>query len=260
MPMKIGRSELAKRAARAGGTALLSVVPDAGIIAKEGRGNFVTAGDLASEKAIMDLIRKYFPNDQILSEETASDITNLLEVPKLWVIDPIDGTNNFRHDRNYSAVSVGYVEKGVSKIGAVYDPFRDELFFAETGKGATVNEKPLQVSDLDDLTMGTVPADNSYDPNGTKSNMELFLKISPSPWLLIKGSAVLGICDVAARRTDLYFQTSLKPWDNAAAMLIAEESGATLSNLKGEKPNFLSPDMIIGNKQIVNQFLDFIRR
>ncbi len=260
MPMKIERTELAKQAAKAGGAALLSVLPNEGIIAKEGRGNFVTAGDMASEKVIIDLIQKYFPEDQILSEETASDITNFLEVPRLWVIDPIDGTNNFRHDRNYSAVSVGYVEKGVSKIGAVYDPFRDELFVAEKGKGATVKEKPLNVSDLTDLTKGTVTADNSYDPNGTRSNMKLFLKIDPSPWLLVKGSAVLGMCDVAARRTDLYFQTCLKPWDNAAAMLIAEEAGATLSNLKGEKPNFLSPDMIVGNQQLVNQFLDFIRR
>jgi myo-inositol-1(or 4)-monophosphatase len=174
--MKFDRSELAKEAARAGGAALLSVLPDTGIVAKAGRGNFVTAGDLASEKAIMDLIKKYFPHDQILSEETESTIPDLLKAPNLWVIDPIDGTNNFRNGRNYSAVSVGYVEKGVSKIGAVFDPFRNELFFAEAGKGATLNEKPLRVGALDDLTKGTVTADNSYDPAGTRSNMELFLK------------------------------------------------------------------------------------
>jgi myo-inositol-1(or 4)-monophosphatase len=257
--MRFERAELAKQAARAGGKALLSVVPDAGIVAKEGRGNFVTAGDLASEKAILDLIKKYFPGDQILSEETESAIPDLLQASNLWVIDPIDGTNNFRNGRNYSAVSVGYVEKGVSKIGAVFDPFRNELFFAESGKGATVNETPLQVSTLDDLTKGTVTADNSYDPAGTRFNMELFLKIKPSPWLLVKGSAVLGICDVAAKRTDLYFQTCLKPWDNAAAMIIAKESGAILRDLTGNEPNFLSPEMVVGNEYVVNQFLNFIK-
>jgi myo-inositol-1(or 4)-monophosphatase len=90
--------------------------------------------------------------------------------------------------------------------------------------------------------------------------MELFLKINPSPWLLVKGSAVLGMCDVAARRTDLYFQTCLKPWDNAAAMLITEEAGATLKDLQGNKPNFLSPAIIVGNEQLVNQFLGFIKK
>ena len=147
MPMKIGRSELAKRAARAGGTALLSVVPDAGIIAKEGRGNFVTAGDLASEKAIMDLIRKYFPNDQILSEETASDITNLLEVPKLWVIDPIDGTWNFANHIPIWGSLIAVNKNGETIYAAMYFPLDDSFYWAEKGKGAFCNGSPLKISD-----------------------------------------------------------------------------------------------------------------
>lgn len=253
------RLRLIQDAARAAGEAIRKATPTEGVIEKEGRANLVTAADLASEKVIVDIIRTNFPDDDILSEETDSHIKNPLAVDRLWIIDPIDGTSNFRFQRNYCAVSVGFVEAGVIQMGATYNPFNDELFFAEKGKGATLNGRGIRVSDLSDLSKATVATDNSYDPDGTKRNIELLLKIKPTPWAIIKGSAVLTMSETAAGRFDLYFHTVLKPWDNVAAFLIAEEAGAKIRDIEGKEVNFMSKSAVVGNEKLVAQFLQAIR-
>lgn len=251
--------QLAQHAAKLAGEAIRNAVPSEGVIQKEGRANIVTAADLASEKIIMDLIKEHFPDDEILSEETESNLKNPVEVDRLWVIDPIDGTNNFRFQRNYSGVSIGYVEKGVLKSAAIYDPFHDELFSAERGKGAFLNGQKISVGNQTELSKAAVATDNSYDPAGTKRNIGLALKISPMPWMQMKGSAVLIMAEVASGRTDLYFHTSLKPWDNAAAFLILEEAGGVIRGLRGEEIIFMSPEIVVGNKELVEQCVKSFR-
>jgi myo-inositol-1(or 4)-monophosphatase len=248
-----------KQAALSAGKSVIQSIPTEGVMEKEGRANFVTAADLASEKIIMDLIRQNFPTHDILSEETTSEIANPLETEHLWVIDPIDGTSNFRYERGYSSISIGYVERGVIKASAVYDPFREQLFFASQGKGSSINGRNISTSTLTDIARATIATDNSYDPAGTKHNLELMLKVNPTPWYMMRGSAVLSMCDAAAGRVDMYFHTSLKPWDNAAAFLIAEEAGAVVVGMDGNKTNFLSDNVIIGNRELVNQFLGSMR-
>jgi len=252
--MSVTRKDVAKMAALAGGQAALATIPTDGVVIKEGRGNFVTKGDLASEKAIISLIRKHFPSDEILSEETESQLKDLLTVEHLWVIDPIDGTNNYRNGRNYSAVSVAYVESGQIVDAAAYDPFRKELFTAHRGGGAFLNGRAIKIGEQKDIHKAVVATDNSYDPDGTRHNLQIVLAIDPTPWVLVKGSAVLTICEVACGRTDLYFHTALKPWDNAAAMLIAEEAGAIVTDLKGNKIAFTSPEIVVGNPELVKEF------
>lgn len=244
-------------AVKAGGKAAKSVVPSSGIIPKEGRGNFVTAGDLASEKAVLKIIKKHFPKDAILSEEIESKLSSndLLALERLWVLDPIDGTNNFRNQRHFSCVSLGYIEKGVIKAGAIYDFYHDELFHAVKGRGAYLNNQPISVGTQKDFTQATIATDNSYVPEETKYNLELLLKINPVPFILMRGSAALMMCEIASGRTDLFFQTVLKPWDNAAGFLIIEEAGGIVKGLKGEKINFLSPAVVVGNREFVNQFV-----
>jgi myo-inositol-1(or 4)-monophosphatase len=251
--------KILKEAALAAGKTVLSGVPTDGIIEKEGRSNFVTAADLASEKVIMDLIRTNFPSHDILSEETTSTIKDPLQSEHLWVIDPIDGTSNFRFERGYSAISIGYIERGVIMAAAVYDPFRDQLFTAQKGMGSYLNAKKFTTSAQNDIGKATIATDNSYDPAGTRHNLELMLKVSPTPWYMMRGSAVLSMCDAAAGRVDMYFHTSLKPWDNAAAFLIAEEAGAMVVGIDGNSINFMSDHVVIGNKSLVDQFLDAIK-
>lgn len=233
--------------------AIRGVSRTSGVIEKEGRGNFVTQVDLACERVIVDAIRASFPHDAILSEETPSDLSDPLSLPALWIIDPIDGTNNLRYDRNYSAIAIGYAEHGRVMAAAVYDLGRQMLYTASRGEGAQCNGEAISVARETDLGRSTVATDSSSSPEHTRHNLELLLKITPTPWSLIKGSAVLAMCDVACGRMDLYFQSTLHPWDNAAAFLIAEEAGAAVLNHKGEATDFMQPDVIVANPTLAAQ-------
>lgn len=256
----VDRTEILRRSAYLAGEVVRSTLRTSGIVEKEGRANIVTAADLASEKKIIETIKAGYPSDTILSEETEANLGDILSIDRLWVIDPIDGTNNFRFYRNYSCISVGYIEKGIIKAGAVYDPFRDELFFAEKGQGAYLNSGLIKVASQTELGKATVATDNSYNPAGARHNLELVLKLDPIPWVLMKGSAVLAMCEVASGRLDLYFHTALKPWDNAAAFLLLEEAGGQVKGFDGADITFLSQDVVTGNPILVQQFINALRK
>lgn len=255
----IERINLAKEAAQIAGAIIKSASPQEGSTQKEGRLNFVTAADLASEKAIIEHIRRVFPNDAILSEETHSELENPLQADHLWVIDPIDGTNNFRRQRDYSGISIGYVEKGEMLAGVIYNPFRDEIFTTEKDKGAYLNGKRISVAYETDITRTEIATDTWYESFGTRQNMETVLKLKSIPFILMKGSAVLALAEVACGRLDLYFHNFLKPWDNAAGFLLVREAGGVVIDFNGEDVSFISPQAICGNKTIVSQFLDEVR-
>ena len=252
------RRKLIKQASLAAGKIIKTAEPTLGLVHKEGRGNFVTAADLACEKIIIDLIAQHFPSDKILSEETESDIQDILAVDHLWVIDPIDGTNNFRFGRNYSCVSIGYVEKGEVVLGAVYNPYVDELFFAEKGGGAYVNDKKLAVGTQQDIHEGVVGTDNSYFPEIGKKHLTILMAVQPTPLIMMKGSAALAICEIAAGRTDLYFHTGIHPWDCAAGFLIVREAGGVIKNFQGQTVTFTSPKIIVGNQTLVDKLIAIV--
>lgn len=241
------------------GKVILGADPTKGIITKnEGRLNFVTATDLAVEKILKDAIQKNFPSHAILSEETKSDIKDPLSVDHLWVMDPIDGTTNFRYERDYSGISVAYVEKGKVQVGMVLNPFRNEFFHAQKGQGAFVGDKTLHVSTQLEINKATVYTDDTYDPTGLRLTLEALLRLPQVPWLLLRGSAVLEFCDIAAGRADIYFHRSLKPWDNAAGFLFIEEAGGIITNHKGERVNFTSDQVVAGNPKLVEKFVKAI--
>jgi len=253
-PRSTDRVELIKDLARAGGAAIRATAPAQGVVTKEGRGNLVTAADRASERAILQLLAEHFSQDAVLSEESHPEVGDPANTAHLWVIDPLDGTSNFRSGRQHAAVSVAYVAAGVVRTGAVYDPFRDELFFAARDRGACLNGEPIRVGNSRHLPTATVATDNCYDPAGTRRNLEICLRIQPSPWILIRGSAVLALCDVACGRVDLYFHTALKPWDNAAAFLIVREAGGRVAGLEGGDVDFWAAEAVAGNADLVEQY------
>jgi len=255
----MNKLDLAVQAARIAGDIISSSHPQKGTTAKEGRLNFVTAADLASEKAIIEHIKKAYPDDAIISEETNSKLDNPLSLPHLWVIDPIDGTNNFRRQRDYSAVSIGYIENGTMTAGVIYNPFRDELFTAEKGKGAFLNGNPIHIANETDLSKTEIATDNWYDPAGTRENLNLILKLEKVPFMFMKGSAVLVLAEIACGRMDLYVHNFLKPWDNAAGFLLVREAGGVVKDLKGNDVSFLSPQAVAGNAKLVEQFIQKVR-
>ena len=254
------RTDFIKQIAQEAGQAILSIVPDSGIEEKLGRGNYVTAGDKKSESIIVSGITTHFPQDIILSEETESKETEteLLGAPHLWIIDPIDGTANFRYQRKYSAVSIGYAEYGQLMLGIVYDPFRNETYYAKRNEGAFHNGIKVKINTTNDIHSSIIITDNSYNAAITRQHIEALLKIPETPWLQMKGSAALELCEVAAGQADLFFSFCLNPWDTAAGYLMIEEAGGIITNKIGTPVNFFSPEIIAGNKIIVQQFISTI--
>jgi myo-inositol-1(or 4)-monophosphatase len=227
---------------------------------KSTAGDIVTAADLGSEKVIIETIKSKFPDDTVISEETASSHVALNEENLThltgWIVDPIDGTNNYKHGMAYSGISIGYVEAGEIVLGGILNPYRSELYLAEQGSGATCNNKLIHVSLASEFNAGTrVCTSNSSAEGGTQSNLQRYSKLG-DVWVDVLGSAVLIMADVASGKIDLYHHNGLKPWDNAAAFLIAKEAGAEIVGLQGQTINWLSNEIVLGNPVLVQKFIE----
>lgn len=253
------RKNVIEDAALAAGAEVLKFDPvTVSVEIKSSAGDLVTAADLGSERAIIEVIKRTYPDELIISEEMHEGQELLTEeaLPTLtgWVLDPIDGTNNFKQGMGYSGISIAYVEAGQVVLGAIYDPYRRELYTASKQGGVTRNGVSVRVSDRHSFDPGTrVCTSNSYE-GGTQENIDRFAKLG-HVWIDVLGSAVLIMTDVASGRLDLYHHNGLKPWDNAAAFLIAEEAGAKIVGLKGQAVTWLTPEVVMGNPALVDEFV-----
>jgi myo-inositol-1(or 4)-monophosphatase len=255
----MNRKQVLTAALHAAGKAILAYDPSrVETTIKSSAGDLVTAADLASEKVIIETIKAVFKTDLVISEETKEG-QELLSPDKLsnltgWVIDPIDGTNNFKRGMAYSGISIGYIEHGEIVLGGILDPYRNKLYSAEKGKGATCNELPIHTSNKETFDAGTrVCTSNSYE-GGTQANLDRYSKLG-HVWVDVLGSAVLIMIDVASGKLDLYHHNGLKPWDNAAGFLIAREAGAKITGLNGQEITWLSNEVVMGNPALVDAFL-----
>jgi myo-inositol-1(or 4)-monophosphatase len=215
----------------------------------------VTNADLMADNLIVSAIKEQYPGDFILSEESSPHLKNVqhLQAP-LWIIDPIDGTVNFAHGHNQSAVSIAYVVNGQIEHGVVFNPFTDEMFTAEKGKGAFLNGGPIAVATETDLSRCIIATGFPYD----KSTLEPMLKrvstiLRNCADIRRLGSAALDICWLAAGRLDGYYE-SLSLWDFAAAQLIAIEAGAQYGHFsevpEGVDPQFHDKDILVANPDL----------
>lgn len=220
-------------AAKAGAAEILRFFNGAFTIAnKEGVNNLVTEADLASEKAIISVIKSRFPDHQILAEETGEMIQ---DSTYKWIIDPIDGTVNFAHGIPLNCVSIAIEKSGVIIFGAVYNPHLQEFFFAEKGKGATLNDKPIRVSKqtktINACMVTGFPYTYISQANGPIEIFERFVRKGVPVRRL--GSAAIDLCWVASGRFDGFFEHKLEPWDSAAGFLIVEEAGGKVTDHAG---------------------------
>ena len=204
---------------------------------KEGINNLVTEADHASEKLIIDIIRKDFPDHGILSEEIGE-----LATPSeyRWIIDPIDGTVNFANRIPICCVSIAVEQNGEVVMGAVYNPFMNEFFFAQKGYGATLNNKQIRVSSKSEVIRACLVTGFPYTyldmPNGPLQIFERFIRKGIPVRRL--GSAAIDLCWVAAGRFDGFYEMNLQAWDSAAGFHIVEEAGGKVTDFKG---NHFSP-------------------
>lgn len=213
---------------------------------KEGINNLVTEADHASEKAIMDLIKTNFPGHFILSEEIGEIVQ---DSTYKWIIDPIDGTINFSRGIPICCVSIGIEKEGKMLMGAVYNPFMNELYFAERGQGATLNERSICVSKKQKVETACLVTGFPYTyldmANGPLQVFERFIRRGIPVRRL--GSAAIDLCWVACGRFDGFYEHKLQAWDSAAGFIIVEEAGGKVTDLKGGVYSPYQPGIIASN-------------
>lgn len=224
---------------------------------KEGINNLVTEADHAAEKAIMAVIRKNFPDHFILSEE-AGELSRQSDYK--WIIDPIDGTINFAHGIPINCVSIAVEYKGEIILGAVYNPHINEFFFAEKGKGATLNGNPISVSQKEEAIHACLVTGFPYTyinmPNGPLEVFERFIRKGVPVRRL--GSAAIDLCWVAAGRFDGFYEHKLEAWDSAAGFLIVEEAGGRVTDFEGKPFSPYQHRILATNGKIHDEMLEII--
>ncbi|HKX24035.1 MAG TPA: inositol monophosphatase family protein [Candidatus Saccharimonadales bacterium] len=247
----------ASRIAKLAGKFMLGAAGETQQTDKTNRKDFVTVADIKSQNIIVDELNKVFPGVTVLSEEHPEAARAAMYEDDFtgFVIDPIDGTYNFKRDMRESAISIGYIEHGTPKAGVVYDPYKDELYSAVVGQGAFRNDKPISVSTQADLEAASISTSNSYDDAAMARNIRRHLAIYEQtgvmPWTNCPGSGVLILSYVACGRFDIYHHNGLKPWDNAAAFLIIREAGGVVHTLDGHEASFTSATVLAGPQKLV---------
>lgn len=198
----------------------------------KGKNDLVTESDRLSQKLIIKKIKQKFPGHNIIAEE--NEIYDRSTDSPTWIIDPIDGTTNYSHGFPFFAVSIAFSIQKEVLSGVVYNPIMNEMFSAKKNGGAFLNNIKISCSESSVLADSLLATGFPYDRNNSiKNNLINFNKlIMLCQGIRRAGSASLDICHVAAGRLDGFWELKLKPWDIAAATLIAQESGATVSSLK----------------------------
>lgn len=224
---------------------------------KEGINNLVTEADHAAEKAILDVIRSRFPGHQVLAEETGAVV---VDSAYKWIIDPIDGTVNFAHGIPLNCVSIAIEHNGEVVLAAVYNPHLHEFFLAEKSKGATLNDKPIQVSAETSAAKACLVTGFPYTyinmPNGPLEIFERFIRKGVPVRRL--GSAAIDLCWVAAGRFDGFYEHKLEPWDSAAGYLIVEEAGGRVTDFEGNPFSVYQHRVLATNGKIHAEMLEVI--
>jgi len=226
---------------------------------KEGINNLVTEVDKLAEGKIIEIIRASFPAHSIISEE-AGELLKPSDYQ--WIIDPIDGTVNFAHAIPLCCVSIGLLHNGELLLGAVYNPMMNELFFAEKGKGATLNGEPIKVSKRSDFRTAFLVTGFPYNwPVGSEHPIKVFERfILESLPVRRLGSAAIDLCWVACGRFDGFWEYNLQPWDVAAGYLIVHEAGGRITDFEGRGYDVFTKETLATNGLIHKAMLDVIKK
>lgn len=216
--------------------------------------DFVTYVDKKSEKLIVNLIKKKFPDHHFLSEESIHDEDTS---GYRWIIDPLDGTTNYIHQYMVFSISIALQKDGELIIGVIYDPIKKELFTAQRGGGSFLNNKPIHVSKTSKLKDSLII---TGFPFRNKKVIDKYLKLFKKIFLKVSdirrdGSAALDLAFVACGRCDGFFELGLSPWDIAAGSLIIQEAGGIVTDFSGENKFLKTGNIVAGNRKIHKEIL-----
>jgi len=224
-------------------------------ISKKGDIDLVTEADLASEALIIERIRSYYPKHSILAEESGNAVVIGGDSWK-WIIDPLDGTTNYAHGYPCFCVTIALEHEGEIVLGVTFDPTRNELFAAEKSRGATLNGKPIRISETgsiaDSLIVTGFPYDFKDRPQFARHLTSFLLE---SRGIRRDGSAAIDMAYVACGRYDGFWEEGLNPWDVAAGKLLIEEAGGIVSNYDGSPFSVYTPPICASNGLIHDAML-----
>lgn len=215
----------------------------------------VTVADIESEEKIAGIIKKECPDHNIIGEEGKYEKTSS---PYTWIIDPLDGTNNFSQGLPIFCVSIALAKDDEIILGVIHDPTRNEMFLAQKGKGATLNGKKISVSSISSLGKSILITGFYYDRGqpmlDTLDNIKTFL-LKGITGIRRLGSAALDLCYIASGRADGFWEFTLNPWDFAAGKLIVEEAGGRVSDKEGKEVNLKESYIVASNGLLHEEML-----
>jgi len=253
-----GRSalEVAVQAAEEAGKILVAHFRSEKEIRHKGKGNLVTQVDILSEKCIVELLKREYPDHSILSEESHSSTP---VAGYTWIIDPLDGTNNYVFGISFFCTNIALAKDGDIVLGVTYDPLRKELFRAEKGQGAYLNDSAIHVSKESSLGASLVGLDLGYSDERGKE----LLDITSNLWghvhcLRIMGSASLGLAYVACGRVNLYFHRFVYPWDIASGLLLIREAGGEVTDWEGKPATSQDEQIIASNRELHQELTGYL--
>jgi myo-inositol-1(or 4)-monophosphatase len=249
---------IAVKAARAAGAIINRASLDVDLlrISAKAPNDFVTEVDHAAEQAIIDILLAAYPGHAILAEETGNT-RGAKHSEYVWIIDPLDGTTNFIHGFPVYCVSIALAFREVVQQGVVYDPTRNDLFYATRGRGAFLNDKRLRVSRRVRMAESLV---STGFPFRRGDDFERYMKMLGSVMqqcagVRRPGAAALDLCYVAAGWSDGFFETGLSAWDVAAGSLLVTEAGGLVGNFTGDADFLYRREVVAGNPKIYAQLV-----
>ena len=248
--------------ARDAGNVLVDRLGRALQVSNKGAIDLVTEADLASEKLIIERIRSHYPRHAILAEESGAseDSGNPSAAEWKWIIDPLDGTTNYAHGYPCFCVSIGVERAGKLELGVVYDPMRNEMFAAERGQGATLNERPVRVSKVGDLGRAMLCTGFPYNVRERPDFARDFTNFTMHAQAVRRdGSAALDLAYIACGRFDGFWEDGLNPWDLAAGVLLIEEAGGRVTDFNGTTLDIYSAKVIASNGLIHDSMRQVLR-
>jgi myo-inositol-1(or 4)-monophosphatase len=237
--------------ARDAGAILVDRLGRALQVSNKGDIDLVTEADLASEKLIIERIKSHYPRHAILAEESGASDENELVSGKSewkWIVDPLDGTTNYAHGYPCFCVSIALEHAGAIELAVIYDPMRDEMFTAERGRGATLNDRRMRVSTVEDLNSAMLCTGFPYNVRERPDFARDFAKFTMKAQAVRRdGSAAIDLAYIACGRFDGFWEDGLNPWDIAAGVLLIEEAGGRVTDFIGGVLDIYTPRVIASN-------------
>jgi myo-inositol-1(or 4)-monophosphatase len=220
-------------------------------ISEKNHNDFVTNIDQLAEQVIVEALLKAYPDHAILAEESGASKNLNDESENVWIIDPIDGTTNFLHGYPNFCISIALQQRGVITNALVYDPVRNDLFTATKGAGAYLNEKRIRVRNPDRINKALIGSGHGADPRALAEYLRMYEVVaSRCHGVRSSGSAALELANLAAGRTDGFFEKGLKVWDIAAGSLLVTEAGGIVGEFSGESEYLHKGDIIAAGPKV----------